>query len=292
MGYADEIFKEKCRRILASKDLIKTRAKWKDEKTGELIPAYTKHIFGVMDRYPLGEGNEFPIMTLRKTNWENALDEILWIYQKQSNKIYDLNSHIWDAWADEDGSIGKAYGWQLGRLYYQKDLDTMMNQVDRARWDLKHDPFSRRIIISMWDVNDLQEMNLQPCAYSLTFNVSERDDGEKVLSAILNQRSQDMLTASNWNVVQYSFLLMLFARDCGMIPGELIHVIGDCHIYDKHLELVEEMISKEALTDVPIIGKDVELNPFLNDFYDARIEDFKVSNYKYLEFNHKIPVAV
>lgn len=292
MSYADEIFRKKCQKILATKDIIKTRAKWIDENTGEAIPAYTKHIFGVMDRYPLGSGNEFPLMTYRKTNWEKALDEILWIYQKHSNNIHDLNSHIWDAWADSAGSIGRAYGYQLGKLYYQKDIDMMMNQVDRALWDLKNDPYSRRIIISMWNVEDLPYMNLQPCAYSLTFNVSEKPDGRKVLSAILNQRSQDMLTASNWNVVQYSFLLMLFARVCDMIPGELIHVIGDCHIYDKHIPLVEELLSKDNMGDAPIIDTDVIVNPYLKDFYDATVDDFSVSNYKYSEFDHKIPVAV
>lgn len=292
MSYADEIFRKKCQKILNTKDIIKTRAKWIDENTGETIPAYTKHIFGVMDRYPLGPGNEFPLMTCRKTNWEKALDEILWIYQKHSNNIHDLNSHIWDAWADADGSIGRAYGYQLGKKYYQKDLGMVMNQVDRALWDLKNDPYSRRIIISMWNVEDLPYMNLQPCAYSLTFNVSEKSDGRKVLSVILNQRSQDMLTASNWNVVQYSFLLMLFARVCDMVPGELIHVIGDCHIYDKHIPLVEELLSKDNMGDAPIIDTDVELNPYLKDFYDATVDDFSVSNYKYAEFDHKIPVAV
>lgn len=289
MTRADTIFRHTCMDILDLGVTSKTRAKWILDD-GSKIDAYTKHIFGVVNEYNLQDGCEFPLLTLRKTNWEKALDEILWIYQKKSNNVNDLNSHIWDSWADETGSIGKAYGYQCGVKYEYPDIGLTMDQVDRVLYDLKHDPASRRIMVNMWNPADLKDMHLAPCAYSLTFNVT----GE-YLNAILNQRSQDMLTASNWNVVQYSLLLMIIAQVTGFKAGKLIHVISDCHIYDKHIPIVEELLDKEdqVFNKKPlIIGKDVIINPYLTDFYDAKIEDVQIRNYKPLEFNYKIPVAV
>ena len=253
MSKADKIFIENCKNILQngySSENEKVRARWEDG-----TPAYTIKSFCVVNRYNLSE--EFPLMTLRYTNWKAAIDEVLWIWQKKSNNINDLNSHIWDAWADKNGSIGKAY-------------------------DLKHNPYSRRIMTNIYNFSDLHEMNLYPCAYSMTFNVT----GKK-LNAILNQRSQDTLTANNWNVVQYSALLMMFAQVSGLEAGELIHVISDMHIYDRHISMVKELLKRE-----PKPAPKVTLNPEIKNFYDFKVEDFKVENYEYGQSVGKIPVAI
>ena len=219
-------------------------------------------------------------MTLRKTGIKNCIDEILWIWQKKSNRIADLHSHIWDSWAGEDGTIGKAYGYQLGvkHVYPEGEFD----QVDRVLYDLKHNPGSRRIMTNIYNHADLHEMNLYPCAYSMTFNVTG-----KYLNGILNQRSQDMLTANNWNVVQYSALLCMFAQVSGLIPGEFVHVIADCHIYDRHIPLVEEMLTRPQYP-----APKVRLNPEIKDFYDFKVEDFIVEDYQANPTGFRIPVAV
>lgn len=276
MSKADEIFIANCKNILEngySSENEKVRPHWEDG-----TPAYTIKSFGVVNRYDLSE--EFPLLTLRYTNWKAAIDEVLWIWQKKSNNVNDLNSHIWDAWADENGSIGKAYGYQLGIKHQYKE--GMFDQVDRVLYDLKQNPYSRRIMTSIYNFNDLNEMNLYPCAYSMTFNVT----GKK-LNAILNQRSQDTLTANNWNVVQYSALLMMFAQVSGLEAGELVHVISDMHIYDRHIEMVKQLLKREAKK-----APKVTLNTEIKNFYDFTVEDFKVENYEYGTSLGKIPVAI
>lgn len=276
MSKADEIFIENCKNILKngySSGNEKVRPHWEDG-----TPAYTIKSFGVVNRYQLSE--EFPLMTLRYTNWKAAIDEILWIWQKKSNNINDLNSHIWDSWADENGSIGKAYGYQLGIKHQYKE--GMFDQVDRVLYDLKNNPYSRRIMTNIYNFSDLNEMNLYPCAYSMTFNVT----GKK-LNAILNQRSQDTLTANNWNVVQYSALLMMFAQVSGLQAGELVHVISDMHIYDRHITMVKQLLTRE-----PKQAPKVTLNPEIKNFYDFKVEDFVVENYEYGPSIGKIPVAI
>ncbi len=275
MSLADQIFIGNCKDILANgcwDTALPVRPRW-----GDGSPAHTVKKFGVINRYDLSV--EFPILTLRKTNFENSIDEILWIWQKKSNKISELSSRIWDAWADEQGTIGKAYGYQLSipHKYPEGEFD----QVDRLLFDLKNNPQSRRILTNLYNHSDLSEMNLYPCAYSLTLNVSDNK-----LNAILNQRSQDMLVANNWNVCQYSALIHMFAQVSGLIAGELVHVIADAHIYDRHVPLVEELISRTPF-DAPacIIDKNI-----LN-FYEFTVSSFKLQNYQYHEFV-KIPVAV
>lgn len=241
-------------------------------------PAHTIKKFGVINRYDLHK--EFPIMTLRKTGVKNCIDELLWIWQKKSNKIEDLHSHIWDSWAGEDGTIGKAYGYQLGVKH--EYMEGMFDQVDRVLYDLKHNPASRRIMTNIYNHHDLHEMNLYPCAYSMTFNVT----GE-YLNGILNQRSQDMLTANNWNVVQYAVLLCMFAQVNGLKPGEFVHVIADCHIYDRHVPLVKEMIERPTF-DAPKFW----LNPDVDDFYKFTVDDVHFENYQANPTGFKIPVAI
>ena len=231
-----------------------------------------------MNRYDLQQ--EFPLMTLRRTYWKSAIDELLWIWQKKSNRVAELGSHIWDAWADENGTIGKAYGWQLAQKHHYPEGD--FDQVDRVLYDLKHNPQSRRILTSMYNFADLHEMALYPCAWSMTFNVTGRK-----LNAILNQRSQDMLTANNWNVVQYAALVLMFAQVSGLEPGELVHVIADCHIYDRHVPMVEEMLARE-----PLPAPKVTLDPSVTDFYAFTKNSFTVENYQYHPFEHQIPVAI
>ena len=276
MSRADEIYIETCRDILDhgfSDAGLEVRPRWDDG-----TPAHTVKKFCVVNRYDLRE--EFPLMTLRKTGIKNCIDEILWIWQKKSNRIADLHSHIWDSWAGEDGTIGKAYGYQLGvkHIYPEGEFD----QVDRVLYDLKHNPGSRRIMTNIYNHADLHEMNLYPCAYSMTFNVTGI-----YLNGILNQRSQDMLTANNWNVVQYSALLCMFAQVSGLIPGEFVHVIADCHIYDRHIPLVEEMLTRPQYP-----APKVRLNPEIKDFYDFKVEDFIVEDYQANPTGFRIPVAV
>ncbi len=282
MSYADRVFVEMCRDILengTSTEGEKVRPRWEDG-----TPAYTIKKFGVVNRYDLSR--EFPIMTLRKTALKLATDEMLWIWQKKSNNIHDLHSHIWDEWADADGSIGKAYGYQMGVKHQYRE--GAMDQVDRVLYDLKHNPFSRRIMTNLYVHQDLHEMNLYPCAYSMTFNVTQRKGEEKLtLNAVLNQRSQDVLTANNWNVVQYAVLLHMLAQVCDMKVGELVHVIADAHIYDRHVPLVRELIDRKQYP-APAFW----LNPEVHDFYQFTREDVKVEGYETGGQIVGIPVAV
>lgn len=275
MSYADQRFIENCRQILKEgfwDTELEVRPRWEDGK-----PAHTVKSFGIVNRYDLKK--EFPILTLRRTYLKSAIDEILWIWQKKSNNIHELNSHIWDEWADADGSIGKAYGYQLGirHKYPEGEFD----QVDRILYDLKHQPASRRILSNIYNFEDLHEMNLYPCAYSLTLNVSGN-----VLNGILNQRSQDMLMANNWNVCQYAALLHMFAQVSGLQAGELVHVIADAHIYDRHIPLVEEIISNKPF-EAPVFSMDSE-----TDFYKFTPAHFHLDQYQYHTLEQKIPVAV
>lgn len=282
MSLADKLFIAMCRDILdngTSTEGEKVRPHWADGSS-----AYTIKKFGVVNRYDLS--TEFPALTLRRTAIKSATDEILWIWQKKSNNIHDLHSHIWDEWADADGSIGKAYGYQLGVKHQYKE--GMMDQVDRVIFDLKNNPFSRRIMTNIYVHQDLHEMNLYPCAYSMTFNVTQRrGDDRLTLNAVLNQRSQDVLTANNWNVCQYAVLLHMLAQVCGMRAGELVHVIADAHIYDRHVPLVEELISRE-----PYPAPTLWLNPDVRDFYEFTRDDVKLLDYKTGPQIEHIPVAV
>lgn len=275
MSRADDIFIQNCRDIIesgVSDTDMHVRPHWEDG-----TPAHTVKKFGLVNRYDLSE--EFPLLTLRRTFYRSAIEEILWIYQKKSNNIRELSSHIWDSWADENGSIGKAYGYQMSVKH--KFPEGEFDQVDKALYDLKHDPASRRILLNMYNHADLSEMALAPCAYSLTLNVSSGK-----LNAVLNQRSQDMLTASNWNVCQYSALVIMFAKAGGLQPGELVHVIADAHIYDRHIDIVKRLIELPPYRAPEMRVED------LTDFYAFTKNSFNAEGYKYHEFTEKIPVAV
>ncbi len=276
MSKADKLFVNMCEKILTegfSTEGETVRARWEDGS-----PAYTIKTFGVVNRYDLSE--EFPALTLRPTAIKSATDEILWIWQRKSNNIHDLKPHIWDEWADEDGSIGKAYGYQMAKKY--KFAQGEMDQVDNVLWQLKNQPQSRRIMTNIYNFEDLSEMNLEPCAYSMTFNVT----GNK-LNAILNQRSQDILAANNWNVVQYSILLMMFAQVSGLIPGQLVHVISDAHIYNKHVPVIEELIKRPQYP-----APKVKLNPEVKNFYDFTTADIIVEDYQTNPQILNIPIAI
>ncbi len=276
MSYADEVFINNMTDILengAWDTDCQVRPKWEDG-----TPAHTIKKFGIVNRYDLSK--EFPILTLRKTNLTAAIDEILWIWQKKSNNINQLNSHIWDAWADESGSIGKAYGYQLGIKHKYKEGE--FDQVDRVLFDLKNNKHSRRIMTNIYNFEDLHEMNLYPCAYSMTFNVTN-----DTLNGILNQRSNDMLVANNWNVTQYAILLMMFAKVNNLKVGELVHVISDAHIYDRHIPVLKEVLKRETYPAPQVI-----INRDVKDFYDFRVEDFSIIDYKFNLLGVKLPVAV
>lgn len=334
MSRADDIFKSMCRDIIDNGTDTrgqKVRPHWEDGSS-----AYTIKQFGVVNRYDLS--TEFPALTLRKTAIKSATNEMLWIWQKKSSNIHDLKSSIWDEWADESGSIGRAYGYQMRRKYRWNDISEeglsavygpdfscrhiacpdkdheeiqsyimnspelrvehvlyeesegiyYMDQVDKALYDLKTNPFSRRIMTNIYCFDELPEMHLYPCAYSMTFNVTQdKTNGRLVLNGVLNQRSQDVLTANNWNVCQYAVLLHMFARDCGMEVGTLVHMIADAHIYDRHVPLIEELLSRE-----PYPAPEFVLNPEKKSFYDFTEQDVELKNYKTGEQIKNIPVAV
>ncbi len=276
MSLADKIFIENCTSILtegfSDKDQD-VRPRWEDG-----TPAHTIKKFGIVNRYDLTK--EFPILTIRRTAFKSAIDEILWIYQKKSNNIHDLNSKIWDQWADETGSIGKAYGYQLAQKHKYKEGE--FDQVDRVLYDLKHNKASRRIMTNLYNFSDLHEMHLYPCAYSLTLNVS----GD-TLNGILNQRSNDVAVANNWNVVQYAVLLMMFAQVSNLKVGELVHVIADAHIYDRHIPVLKKIMANPQFT-----APKIEINPDVKDFYKFTVDDFKLVDYQFNKFEDKFEVAI
>lgn len=282
MSKADDIFCAMCADIIehgTTTEGQKVRPRWEDG-----TPAYTIKRFGVCNRYDLRE--EFPAITLRRTALKSAMDEVLWIYQRKSNNIHDLHSHIWDEWADETGSIGKAYGYQIGvkSHYTQGDFD----QMDKVLYDLRETPYSRRIMTNTYVFSDLSEMNLYPCAYSVTYNVTQEPGEERpTLNMLLNQRSQDVLAANNWNVCQYAILLMMVAQSCGMVAGELVHMIADAHIYDRHVDVVRELISRPRYQ-----APKVSLTPDVTDFYAFTTDDLIVEGYKHGEQVKNIPIAV
>ncbi len=281
MSLADNLFIDMCKDILengVSTEGEKVRPKWEDGSF-----AYTIKKFGVVNRYDLSK--EFPAITLRRTAIKSCIDEMLWIWQKKSNNVNDLNSKIWDSWADETGSIGKAYGYQLSVKYQYKE--GMMDQVDRVIYDLKNNPYSRRIMTNIYVHADLHEMHLYPCAYSMTFNVTKKKDGKMYLNGILNQRSQDILAANNWNVCQYAVLIHMLAQVCDMEVGELVHVIADAHIYDRHIPIIEELITRPTY-DAPTFY----MNPEIKDFYQFTVDDFRLDNYVTGPKVENIPVAV
>ena len=282
MSKADQLFVKMCSDILdhgTTTEGEKVRPRWEDG-----TPAYTIKNFGVTARYDLRE--EFPALTLRRTALKSAMDEILWIYQRKSNNIHDLNSHIWDEWADETGSIGKAYGYQIAQKsqYPEGEFD----QMDRVLYDLTHTPYSRRIMTNMYTFADLHEMHLYPCAYSVTYNVTHAEGDERpTLNMVLMQRSQDILAANNWNVCQYAILLMMVAQSVDMVAGELLHVIVDAHIYDRHVDIVRELIQRPQYP-----APKVSLNPEVKNFYDFTTDDLIVEDYQHGEQIRNIPIAV
>lgn len=282
MSLADNVFIDMCKDILengTSTEGEKVRPKWEDGSS-----AYTIKQFGIVNRYDLSK--EFPVITLRRTALKSCIDELLWIWQKKSNNIKDLNSKIWNSWAEVDGSIGKAYGYQLGVKHKYQEGE--MDQVDRVIYNLKNNPYSRRIMTNIFVHQDLHEMNLYPCAYSMTFNVTKSKDSDKlVLNGILNQRSQDILTANNWNVCQYAVLIHMLAQVCDMEAGQFIHVIADAHIYDRHIPVIEELIERPTY-DAPTFW----MNPEVKDFYEFTVDDFKLENYEHGPQVKNIPVAV
>ena len=328
MSKFDYTFKSMCEDILDSgivSDGETVRPKWEDGSD-----AHTVKKFAVVNRYDVGK--EFPVPTQRPLAFKSCVEEMLWIWQLHSNNVNDLNTRIWDSWADSDGSIGTAYGYQIGKesFYYIKSNDIVsdiqkafpnmkydkdecvlyhdglggghkiflgsvcdgvclveMNQIDKVIYDLVHTPFSRRIIAHMYNFDELSTMNLYPCAYSCTFNVTVDCRGNKVLNLLLNQRSQDILAANAWNVSQYSVLLHMVAHHVGMRVGELVHVIADAHIYDRHIPIIQELIERDTY-EAPTF----RLNKSVKDFYDFTVDDVSLINYKHGDAIKGVPIAV
>ena len=305
MSYADKVFKENLRSIIeegTSTEGQKVRPHWEDG-----TPAYTIKQFGISNTYDLRK--EFPAITVRKTALKSCMDEILWIYQKKSNNIHDLNSHIWDQWADKDGSIGKAYGYQVGKRFLHHRSNELplsevypsviaqsrlgekykiyLDQMDGALYDLRNTPFSRRIMISLWCPEELHEMNLEPCCWSVIFNVTDEGQDKLVLNMVLNQRSNDFITANNWNTAQYAIFLMMVAQSVDMIPGKLVHNITDCHVYDRHIDIARELLNRPEHP-----APKVSLNPEIKNFYDFTTDDLIVENYETEPQIKHIPIAI
>ena len=305
MSYADKVFKENLRSIIeegTSTEGQKVRPHWEDG-----TPAYTIKQFGISNTYDLRK--EFPAITVRKTALKSCMDEILWIYQKKSNNIHDLNSHIWDQWADKDGSIGKAYGYQVGKRFLHHRSNELplsevypsvisqsrlgekykiyLDQMDGALYDLRNTPFSRRIMISLWCPEELHEMNLEPCCWSVIFNVTDEGQDKLVLNMVLNQRSNDFITANNWNTAQYAIFLMMVAQSVDMIPGKLVHNITDCHVYDRHIDIAKELLNRPEHP-----APKVSLNPDIHNFYDFTTDDLIVENYETEPQIKNIPIAI
>ena len=305
MSYADKVFKENLRSIIeegTSTEGQKVRPHWEDG-----TPAYTIKQFGISNTYDLRK--EFPAITVRKTALKSCMDEILWIYQKKSNNIHDLNSHIWDQWADKDGSIGKAYGYQVGKRFLHHRSNELplsevypsvisqsrlgekykiyLDQMDGALYDLRNTPFSRRIMISLWCPEELHEMNLEPCCWSVIFNVTDEGQDKLVLNMVLNQRSNDFITANNWNTAQYAIFLMMVAQSVDMIPGKLVHNITDCHVYDRHIDIARELLNRQEHPEPK-----VSLNPDIKNFYDFTTDDLIVENYETEPQIKNIPIAI
>lgn len=276
MSRADIIFKENCRDILQNgydQTGEAVRPRWEDG-----TPAYTIKKFGLVNRYDLA--SEFPILTLRPINFRAAIDELLWIWQKKSNRIAELNSRIWDQWADQNGTIGRAYGYQLAQKHQYPEGE--FDQVDRVLYDLQHNPSSRRILTNLYNHADLHAMQLYPCAYGLTLNVSG-----KRLNAVLNQRSQDMLVANGWNVTQYAVLIHLFAQVSRLQVGELVHVIADAHIYDRHVPIIQDMLKRDEFP-APAFHLDSDVQ----NFYDFTLDQIKLVDYRHGDKITGIPIAV
>ena len=305
MSYADKVFKENLRSIIeegTSTEGQKVRPHWEDG-----TPAYTIKQFGISNTYDLRK--EFPAITVRKTALKSCMDEILWIYQKKSNNIHDLNSHIWDQWADKDGSIGKAYGYQVGKRFLHHRSNELplsevypsvisqsrlggkykiyLDQMDGALYDLRNTPFSRRIMISLWCPEELHEMNLEPCCWSVIFNVTDEGQDKLVLNMVLNQRSNDFITANNWNTAQYAIFLMMVAQSVDMIPGKLVHNITDCHVYDRHIDIAKELLNRPEHP-----APKVSLNPDIHNFYDFTTDDLIVEDYVTEPQIKNIPIAI
>ena len=280
MSYADKVFKETCKDILENGTNTKgqkVRPHWENGAS-----AYTIKKFGVVNRYDLRK--EFPALTLRRIALKSCMDEILWIYQRKSNNIHDLKTHIWDQWADVNGSIGKCYGYVAGDKF--KFNGEMIDQTDYVRKQLKETPYSRRMMTNLYQFQYLSEGHLDPCCFNFILNVTE-EDGQLVLNGILNQRSQDMLAANGWNVCQYSIFLMMLAQEAGMVAGELVHVIADAHIYDRHVPMIKELLSRDEYP-----APKVYLNPEVKNFYDFTTKDLIVKGYEYGEQIQNIPIAV
>lgn len=308
MSYADKVFKENLRSIIeggTSTEGQKVRPHWEDG-----TPAYTIKQFGISNTYDLRK--EFPAITVRRTALKSCMDEILWIYQKKSNNIHDLNSHIWDEWADKNGSIGKAYGYQVGKRYLHHVDDKLplseeypypsvlvqnvkgnkwnifLDQMDGILYDLKNDPFSRRIMISLWNPGELHQMRLQPCCWNVNFCVTKDKDSDKlILNMVLNQRSNDFIIANNWNTAQYAIFLMMVAQSCNMIAGKLVHNITDCHVYDRHIDIAKELINRPEHA-----APKVSLNPEITDFYKFKTSDLIVEDYETEPQIKNIPIAI
>ena len=300
MSLADKYFKEAANKILTegySDESMQVRPHWEDG-----TPAHTIKTFCYVCRYDLSK--EFPILTLRRQAFKTMIKELLWMWQMKSNNINDVDFHIWDQWADENGSIGKTYSYQLAQKYGHhkikegEDLSSYpsaeigndgwvyLDQVDGVLYDLKNNPASRRIITNMWQIKDLKDMNLAPCVYETLWDITP--DGK--LNMTLIQRSGDMCAAAapgGFDTIEYATLLYLMAHVCGYKPGEFVHIVNNLHIYDRHIDIIKKVCNNPEY-DAPKLW----INTDKTDFYDFTIDDFKLIDYQSTKLEEKIEVAI
>ena len=280
MSYADTLFKQEINEILTNgfndKD-YPVRPKWPDG-----TPAHTIKTFCAVRRYDLSK--EFPILTLRQQAFKGVVRELLWMWQKKSNVVDELgpSASIWRAWEWPDGTIGKTYGYQLGKKsdYGYGEFD----QVDNLLYLLKNKPMDRRMIVTMWCPQDLKEMALPPCVYESIWDVS---NGK--LNCTLIQRSGDVLAAASsggWDTMEYAILVHMIAQVCGYQVGELVHIVHNLHIYDRHVEAV-----KEVMQNPEYPAPTLWINPDVKDFYAFTEDDFKLIDYQATKLSTKFEVA-
>ena len=263
MSYADKLFIDMCSDIIEngySTEGEKVRPKWPDGTY-----AYTIKKFGVVNRYDLSK--EFPAITLRKTYIRSAIDEILWIWQKKSNNVHDLNSHIWDEWADANGDLGPIYGVQW--RHWKTSDGGYIDQISNLIHQIKTNPDSRRLVVSAWNVGEIDKMALPPCHMFFQFYVAQGK-----LSCQLYQRSCDIFLGVPFNIASYSLLTHMIAQQCDLDVGDFIWTGGDCHIYNNHFEQVKLQLSREPRPYPKLI---IKRRP--DSIFDYNFEDFEIVDY-------------
>ena len=280
MSKADQFFRDQMKVIRETgfndKD-FKVRAKWEADNA----PAHTVKTFGYVTRYDLSK--EFPILTLRSQGFKGAVKECLWIFQKKSTNINDLGLHIWDAWADENGDLGRTYAYSLReKIQYPEGA---FDQVDYLLYQLKNNPMDRRMMLQLFDPHNVIHTKLPPCVMTYLFDVA----GGKLNMTVI-QRSADALAAGaagGWDEVGEAVLQHMLAQVSGLQVGTMVHLVNNLHVYDRHMQYIDEILANPEY-ESPVL----KVNPNVTNFYDFKPEDFELVGYKSTKLSTKFDVAV